>query len=40
VAFAAGKVRKSAADHPKRIQRIQEASGGAMLALGVGLASR
>jgi threonine/homoserine/homoserine lactone efflux protein len=40
VAFAAGKVRKSAADHPRRIQRIQEASGGAMMALGVGLASR
>ena len=37
VAFAAGKVRDSAADYPKRIQRIREASGGAMLALGVGL---
>ncbi len=37
VAFAAGKVRESAAEHPMRIQRIREASGGAMLALGVGL---
>src|SRR5690606_21896841 len=37
VAFAAGKVRQSAAACPKRVQRIREASGGAMLALGVGL---
>jgi threonine/homoserine/homoserine lactone efflux protein len=37
VAFAAGKVRESAAEHPMRIQRIREASGGAMLALGIAL---
>jgi threonine/homoserine/homoserine lactone efflux protein len=37
VAFAADKVRENAVEHPMRIQRIREASGGAMLALGVGL---
>jgi threonine/homoserine/homoserine lactone efflux protein len=37
VAFAAGKVRESAAAYPNRIRRFREASGGAMLALGVGL---
>ena len=37
VAFAAGKVRENVAAYPKRIQRIREASGCAMLALGVGL---
>lgn len=37
VAVVAGKVRDSAAEHPRRIQRVREASGGAMLALGVGL---
>lgn len=37
VAATASRIRESAAEHPKRIQRIREASGGAMLALGVGL---
>jgi threonine/homoserine/homoserine lactone efflux protein len=37
VAFAAGKVREQAADYPKRVERIRQASGCAMLALGVGL---
>jgi len=37
VAFAAGKVRESAVDHPKRIERLRMASGGAMLFLGLGL---
>jgi threonine/homoserine/homoserine lactone efflux protein len=37
VAFAAAKVRESAGAYPKRIQRVREASGGAMLALGLGL---
>ena len=37
VALVAGKVRESAGAYPKRIQRVREASGGAMLALGVGL---
>jgi threonine/homoserine/homoserine lactone efflux protein len=37
VAFAAGKVRENASRNPKRVQRFREASGGAMLALAVGL---
>jgi len=37
VAFAAGKVRESALESPRRIRRIREASGGAMLVLGLGL---
>ena len=37
VAFAASKVRDNAADYPKRIERIREVSGGALVALGVGL---
>lgn len=37
VAIAAGRLRESAVDNAKRIQRIREASGGAMLALGLGL---
>ena len=37
VAFAAGKVRENAAHYPKRVQSIREASGWALLALGVGL---
>jgi threonine/homoserine/homoserine lactone efflux protein len=37
VAFAAGKVRDSAAASSSRIRRLREASGVAMLALGVGL---
>jgi threonine/homoserine/homoserine lactone efflux protein len=37
VAFAAGRLRESAASRPERIRRIREASGGAMVLLGVGL---
>jgi threonine/homoserine/homoserine lactone efflux protein len=37
VAFGASKIRDNAADHPRRIRRIREASGGALVALGVGL---
>ncbi|RPH40724.1 MAG: LysE family translocator [Burkholderiales bacterium] len=37
VAFGADRVRKKAVDHPDRVRRLQQASGGAMLALGVGL---
>jgi len=37
VALAAGTLRKSAAAHPHRIRRIREASGGALVALGIGL---
>jgi threonine/homoserine/homoserine lactone efflux protein len=37
VAFAAGKLRDKASSHPKRVQRVREASGWAILALGVGL---
>jgi threonine/homoserine/homoserine lactone efflux protein len=37
VAFAAGRVRESAAEHPLRIRRMRELSGFAMLALGLGL---
>src|SRR5262245_58519115 len=38
VAFAAGGVRQGAAARPALIRRLREASGAAMLALGVGLA--
>jgi len=37
MAFAAGKVRDSAAEHPDRIRRIRERSGAGMLTLGVAL---
>jgi threonine/homoserine/homoserine lactone efflux protein len=37
VAFAAGKVRETAVGHPRRIGRLRKASGGAMVALGLGL---
>ena len=37
VAFAAAKVRDSAIHHPIRVQRMREASGGAMVVLGLGL---
>lgn len=37
VAFAAARVRDGGLRHPKRVQRIREVSGGAMLALGFGL---
>ncbi|HYF58147.1 MAG TPA: LysE family translocator [Burkholderiaceae bacterium] len=37
VAFAAGGVRESARTRPSAIRRIREASGGAMVALGLGL---
>ena len=37
VAFAAASLRAKAVDHPERILRLRQASGGAMLALGVGL---
>jgi threonine/homoserine/homoserine lactone efflux protein len=37
VAFAAAKVRDSASGRPQFIQRIRQASGGAMLLLGIGL---
>lgn len=38
VAFAAGSIREGAATRPALIKRLREASGGAMIALGVGLA--
>ena len=38
VAFAAGGIRDGAAARPALIRRLQEASGGAMIALGLGLA--
>jgi threonine/homoserine/homoserine lactone efflux protein len=38
VAFAASRIRKGAAARPGLIRRLREASGGAMIALGVGLA--
>jgi threonine/homoserine/homoserine lactone efflux protein len=38
VAFAASSIRKSAAARPNLIRRLREASGGAMVALGIGLA--
>lgn len=38
VAFAASSIRKGAASRPAMIKRLREGSGGAMIALGVGLA--
>lgn len=38
VAFAAGGIRAGAAARPHLIRRLREASGGAMIALGIGLA--
>jgi threonine/homoserine/homoserine lactone efflux protein len=38
VAFAAGGIRKGATARPVLIRRLREASGGAMIALGIGLA--
>ena len=38
VAFAAGRIRDGAAARPALVRRLREASGGAMVALGVGLA--
>ena len=38
VAFAASGIRTGAAARPGLIRRLREASGGAMIALGVGLA--
>ncbi len=38
VAFAAGRLREGAVARPSLIRRLREASGGAMVALGVGLA--
>ncbi len=38
VAFAASRIREGAAARPMVIRRLREASGGAMIALGVGLA--
>ncbi|MGD9881169.1 MAG: LysE family translocator [Reyranella sp.] len=38
VAFAAGRVRNGAAARPSLIRRLREASGAAMIALGIGLA--
>jgi threonine/homoserine/homoserine lactone efflux protein len=38
VAFAASRIREGAAARPGLIRRLREASGGAMVALGVGLA--
>lgn len=38
VAFAAGRIRNGAAARPSLIRRLREASGGAMIALGIGLA--
>jgi threonine/homoserine/homoserine lactone efflux protein len=38
VAFAASGIREGAATRPELIKRLREASGGAMIALGVGLA--
>ncbi|MCG7362525.1 LysE family translocator [Roseomonas sp. ACRSG] len=37
VAVAAGSIRNGAAAHPSLIRRLREASGGAMIALGIGL---
>lgn len=37
VACAAARVRTGAARHPLRVRRLQQASGGALLALGLGL---
>jgi threonine/homoserine/homoserine lactone efflux protein len=38
VALAAGRIREGATARPSLIRRLREASGGAMIALGVGLA--
>ncbi|MCC7427659.1 MAG: LysE family translocator [Alphaproteobacteria bacterium] len=38
VAFAAGRIRAGAAARPAMIRRLREASGAAMMALGIGLA--
>jgi threonine/homoserine/homoserine lactone efflux protein len=38
VAFAAGHIREGATARPALIRRLREASGGAMIALGIGLA--
>jgi threonine/homoserine/homoserine lactone efflux protein len=38
VAFAAGGIRDGAAARPALIRRLREASGAAMVALGIGLA--
>lgn len=38
VAFAAGGIRDGAAARPALVRRLREASGGAMIALGIGLA--
>jgi threonine/homoserine/homoserine lactone efflux protein len=38
VAFAAGRIRDGATARPALIRRLREASGGAMIALGIGLA--
>jgi len=38
VAFAAGGIRYGAAARPALIRRLREASGAAMVALGIGLA--
>lgn len=38
VAFAAGGIRDGAAARPRLVRRLREASGGAMIALGIGLA--
>jgi threonine/homoserine/homoserine lactone efflux protein len=38
VAFAAGGIREGAAARPGLIRRLRQASGGAMIALGIGLA--
>lgn len=37
VAYAAGRIRTSAAGRPNLIRRLRETSGGAMIALGIGL---
>ncbi len=38
VAFAAGGIREGAAARPALIRRLREASGAAMVALGIGIA--
>jgi len=37
VALGADRIRQSAANHPQRIQRLRQASGAALVALGLGL---
>ena len=37
VSFAAGSVRAGMAGNPSLVHRLREASGGAMIALGIGL---